>query len=95
MTRAMQSLCGPLATDGLCGAAIHVALTFHFAIALPAVMLAVQYFIYQILRGLKYIHSAHVLHRSDSATTNRSPTGAQRPGNETDVSLLHCCHYAS
>ena len=23
----------------------------------------VQYFIYQILRGLKYIHSAHVLHR--------------------------------
>jgi serine/threonine protein kinase len=24
---------------------------------------SVQYFIYQILRGLKYIHSAHVLHR--------------------------------
>jgi len=23
----------------------------------------VQYFIYQILRGLKYIHSAHVIHR--------------------------------
>jgi serine/threonine protein kinase len=23
----------------------------------------VQYFVYQILRGLKYIHSAHVLHR--------------------------------
>ncbi len=22
-----------------------------------------QYFVYQILRGLKYIHSAHVLHR--------------------------------
>jgi serine/threonine protein kinase len=22
-----------------------------------------QYFLYQILRGLKYIHSAHVLHR--------------------------------
>lgn len=23
----------------------------------------IQYFVYQILRGLKYIHSAHVLHR--------------------------------
>jgi mitogen-activated protein kinase 1/3 len=26
----------------------------------------VQTFIYQLLRGLKYIHSAHVLHRSDA-----------------------------
>lgn len=24
---------------------------------------AMQYFLYQILRGLKYVHSAHVLHR--------------------------------
>ena len=23
----------------------------------------IQYFVYQILRGLKYVHSAHVLHR--------------------------------
>jgi len=53
-------------------------------------LLAVQYFIYQILRGLKYIHSAHVLHRSDHrATTNRG--GAHRPRSPTDVLLLHCC----
>lgn len=26
-------------------------------------ILCVQYFLYQLLRGLKYIHSAHVLHR--------------------------------
>lgn len=26
-------------------------------------LLPLQYFLYQILRGLKYVHSAHVLHR--------------------------------
>ena len=29
----------------------------------------VQYFIYQLLRGLKYIHSAHVIHRDLSELT--------------------------
>ena len=47
----------------------------------------IQYFLYQILKGMKYIHSANVIHRSDRQTDRLTD---RHQGNIAHSSLPEC-----
>jgi serine/threonine protein kinase len=50
----------------------------------------VQFFLYQLLRGLKYIHSANVIHRD--LVRSQCPAAAREPAGPADTDpAWHAC----
>jgi serine/threonine protein kinase len=53
----------------------------------------IQYFIYQVLRGLKYIHSANVIHRDLVRKKNTHKENTDRQVRNAQV-FLFSCHFS-